>query len=61
MNIRIGHATYENKVTGETYELSFQLVGMETELGKAWDLVSLVARKNGWRADDVAVKAGPQP
>ena len=58
MNVRIGHATYENKVTGETYKLSFQLNYNETELGKAWDLVSAIARKNGWRAVDVAVKVG---
>ena len=58
MNVRIGHATYENKVTGETYKLSFQLFLLDTELSKAWDLVTTVARKNGWRAVDVAVKVG---
>ena len=55
---RTGHATYTNKVTGETYKLSFDLLYNETELGKAWDLVSLAARRNGWRAADVAVKVG---
>ena len=58
MNVRIGHATYTHIVTGKTYKMSFNLLGHETELGKAWDLVSTVARKNGWRAEDVAVKAG---
>ena len=61
MNLRIGHATYTNKVTGEAYKLSFQLFLLDTELSKAWDLVSLAARKNGWNAADVAVKVGPQP
>ena len=58
MNLRIGHATYENKVTGETYKLSFQLFLLDTEISKAWDLVSTVARKHGWRAADVTVKVG---
>ena len=58
MKVRIGHATYTNKITGETYKISFDLLCNETELGKAWDLVSTVARKNGWRAADVVVKAG---
>ena len=60
-DIKIGHATYANKVTGETYEISFGLVGVETELAKAWDLVSLAARRNGWSAADVAVKVPPKP
>ena len=58
MNVRIGHATYTHIVTGETYKMSFDLLGHENELGKAWDLVSTVARKNGWNAADVAVKVG---
>lgn len=58
--MRIGHATYTNKITGEKYKASFDLLYNETELGKAWDLVSTVARKNGWRAADVAVKVGPK-
>ena len=57
-DLPIGKATYTNKVTGEKQELAFQLVGDDTELGKAWDLVSTVARKNGWNAADIAVKVG---
>ena len=58
MNVRIGHATYTHIVTGEKYEISFGLLPHENELGKAWDLVSTVARRNGWNAADVAVTAG---
>ena len=58
MSVRIGHATYTHKVTGETYKLSFDLLYNETELGRAWDLVSAIARKHGWSAADVAVKVG---
>jgi hypothetical protein len=57
-DIKIGHATYRHKVTGKTYALSFNLLPFETELSKAWDLVSLAARRNGWIAADVAVKVG---
>ena len=56
--MRFGNAIYTNKVTGETYPLGFQLVGMDTELGKAWNLVSLVAKLRGWKAVDIAVKVG---
>ena len=57
-NLLSGQATYTNKVTGQTYDLGFELIEGETELGKAWDLVNLAARLNGWNAFDVAVKAG---
>lgn len=55
----IGKATYTNKLTGETYKLSFELNSMmDTELSKAWDLVSTVASINGWRSADIKVEAG---
>ena len=55
----IGKATYTNRVTGESYKLSFDLNGMDdTELSKAWDLVGLAARINGWNSKDIKVQAG---
>jgi hypothetical protein len=53
-----GKATYTNTATGAVYKLGFELASGETELSKAWDLVGMVCRRNGWRAADVKVKAG---
>jgi len=51
----MGQATFKNRVTGESYELGFDLAGCETALERAWDLVSMVARLKGWRATDIHV------
>ena len=53
-----GKATYTNRVTGETYKLGFEMHDSETELARAWDLVKLAARMNGWNKHDVTVKVG---
>lgn len=53
-----GKATYTNKVTGEKYRLGFELVEGEVELAKAWDLVEMVARRNGWKARWITVSVG---
>jgi hypothetical protein len=53
-----GKATYTNRHTGEVYKLGFELSESETELGRAWDLVEMVARLHGWRRVDIKVKCG---
>lgn len=58
----VGQATYTNKVTKQTYTLGFFFAdnSSETELSRAWDLVSTAATLNGWPAADITVKAGNQ-
>jgi len=57
-NNTIGHATYINRVTKANYQLGFYYGDFETELSRAWDLVEMVARTQGWNARDIIVKAG---
>jgi hypothetical protein len=60
--MRTGKATYINKVTGETYQLGFEIASAyDTELSRAWDLVSLVALRNGWNTKDIIVQTGWEP
>jgi hypothetical protein len=53
-----GKATYTNAITGEQYLLGFEMQDSDTELSKAWDLVLLVARLQGWNKIDIRVKCG---
>jgi len=57
---RESKAIYLNKATGETYQLGFDMDANanDTELSKAWDLVSMVARINGWNQYDIFVRTG---
>jgi len=50
-----GTAIYLNRVTRETYELGFEISSDETALSRAWDLVELVARLQGWCQYDIFV------
>jgi hypothetical protein len=54
----VGKATYTNTLTGEQYRLGFDLHESQTELGRACELILMVAKLNGWNKIDVRVKQG---
>jgi hypothetical protein len=58
IEIMVGKATYTNALTGEQYKLGFDFHESQTELGRACELMLMVAKLNGWNKIDVRVKQG---